>query len=87
MLRWFFTRRAMRELNRPSYRLDNRRYRGVLGVGFLSHLKHSRFFQTIDSAAERRRQFRTRLKFLLLILFVVAFAWVVFESIRALSLF
>lgn len=87
MLRWFFTRRAMRELNRPSYRLDKRRYRGVMGAGFISHLKHSRFFQTIDSATERRRQTRHRVRILLSLLVLLALCWVIIESIRALSLF
>ena len=86
ILRWFYQWRAWRLQKKQSYAIDRRHYNGQLGPGFLAFLEKSRFYGT---AFEHKRGLPlfTAIVFRIGLLFmVILLVWIVWESIRALSL-
>lgn len=87
MLRRFFIWRAEKRMDRTHYKFDRRHYRGVFKPGFFAHLSDTNFWQTDNDPFLRSRRRRKRWILFFSVIFILAFAWVVIESSRALKLF
>lgn len=87
MLHRFFIWRAQKRMARSLYRLDKRSYRGIFKPGFFAHLSRTHFWQADRDPLALARKRRRRWLLLLALLSAVGFAWLLFESSRALKLF
>jgi hypothetical protein len=87
MLRRFFIWRAEKRMGRSHYKMDRRQYRGVFKPGFFAHLSQTNFWQTDNDPFLRSRRKKKRWILFFSFVVLIALAWVVVESTRALKLF
>ena len=87
MFRRFFIWRAEKRMGRSHYKFDRRHYRGVFKPGFFAHLSQTNFWQTDNDPFLRSKRRKKRWILFFSFVAIIALAWVVVESSRALSLF
>jgi hypothetical protein len=87
ILRRFFIWRAEKRLGRSQYRFDRRQYRGIFRPGFFAHLSSTKFWQTDNDPFLKKRRRRRKVTIVLVICFLFAIGWILYESSRALRLF
>jgi hypothetical protein len=86
MIRRYFRWRAKRRLARTHYRLDRRTYHGQFQAGFLSHLRHARFWETSSDPMVRRKRRRRRFLIFLFVSLGLLLLWGIIVSIQGLSI-
>ncbi len=87
ILRWFYTWRAWRRQKKASYAFDKRSYDGRFGPGFLAFLEKSKFYGSSFGPRRGLALFTIIILRISFFLFLILIVWMIWESIRALSLY